>query len=204
MRSLFSAIALCLCCPIIAYHETTSRSSGILFPRTLHLLKLRGGSSADNDDFAEETGSFRFSSARFGLRVDARKLSKDEFRKYFDGKWPVVLTNAFDVDNEWWTNELTTKLHTHLIEYDVRHSAEGFIETYEATFGEFISSLADNSDHEENMYLLNEDLLRNETALTDFLRLPEGLFGKDLFQYFPRTIRPYQALIIGGVGARSL
>jgi hypothetical protein len=139
----------------------------------------------------------------FGLRIDARTLSKEQFQQYFDGKWPVILTNVFDVINEKWTNELLSSLGEKDIEYDVRHSSSGDIDSYEATLNEFVSSLSDNSDHEENMYLMNEDLLRNETKLKDFMRDSVSLFGEDLFQYFPKDIRPYQALIIGGVGARS-
>ena len=143
------------------------------------------------------------SSYPFGLRIDARTLSKDDFQKYFDGKYPVILTNVFKIDREAWTNEMMKSLGDDEIEYDVRHSADGSIESYQATLNEFLSSLSDNSDHDENMYLMNEDLLRNETQLLDFLNSASSLFGNDLFEHFPKEIRPYQALIVGGVGARS-
>ena len=139
----------------------------------------------------------------FGLRIDARSLTKENFQKFYDGKQPIILTNVFDIKNELWTNELLTSLGAGDIEYDVRHTSDGFIESYEATLSEFVASLSENSDHDENMYLMNEDLLRNETKLLDFLKESESLFGKDLFQFFPDSIRPYQALIVGGVGARS-
>ena len=139
----------------------------------------------------------------FGQRIDARSLTKETFQKYFDGKYPVILTNIFDVENEEWTKELLGALGDKEIEYDVRCSSDGSIESYEATLNDFVSSLSDNSDHDENMYLMNEDLLRNETRLLDFLKGSIPLFGEDLFDHFPKKIRPYQALIIGGVGARS-
>ena len=139
----------------------------------------------------------------FGLRIDARLLTKENFQKFYDGKQPIILTNVFEIKNDLWTHELLTTLGEGVIEYDVRHSSDGYIESYEATLNEFVASLSENSDHDENMYLMNEDLLRNETKLLDFLKESESLFGEDLFQFFPDSIRPYQALIIGGVGARS-
>lgn len=143
------------------------------------------------------------SSSSFGLRIDARLLTREKFQNLYDGKYPIILTNVFDIKNELWTNELLSSLGEGNIEYDVRHSSDGFIESYQATLNEFISSLSDNSDHDENMYLMNEDLLRNETKLLDFLKGSAFLFGDDLFEHFPKDIRPYQALIVGGVGARS-
>jgi hypothetical protein len=153
----------------------------------------------------EKSASFdnAISSSPFGVRIDARTMTKVQFQTYFDGKWPVILTNVFDVKNDGWTKELLSSLGEEEIEYDVRHSSDGFIESYQATLNEFVSSLSENSDHEENMYLMNEDLLRNETKLLQFLKDSVPLFGKDLFDHFPEAIRPYQALIIGGVGARS-
>lgn len=138
----------------------------------------------------------------FGIRLDARKITKEDFNKY-DGKVPVLITHAFDCDHEWITGEIINRFKDNLIEYDVRQSADCLISSYEANFMDFIASLPDNSVHEDSMYLMNEDLLRNEEDLNDQFRLNEDLFEKDLFQYFPDKIRPHSALIIGGVGARS-
>ena len=139
----------------------------------------------------------------FGLRIDARTLTLADFQRYFDGKRPVILTNVFDIRSDDWTNDVMKSLGDNEIEYDVRNSLDGSIESYQAKLADFISSLGDNSDHEENMYLMNEDLLRNETKLLDFLKSARTLFGDDLFEHFPAKIRPYQALIMGGIGARS-
>ena len=143
------------------------------------------------------------SASPFGLRIDARTLTKSDFVSLYDGKYPVILTNVFDVDNAMWTDELLTTLGEGEIEYNARHSSDGNIELYKATLNEFVSSLSENSDHDESMYLMNEDLLQNESKLLDFLKGSKSLFGDDLFEHFPESIRPYQALIIGGVGARS-
>jgi hypothetical protein len=113
------------------------------------------------------------------------------------------LKNYFKVDNDKWTEEMMITLGDGEIEYDVRHSSDGLIESYEATFNEFLDSLPENSDHDENLYLMNEDLLQNQTNLLEFMQTSEGLFGSDLFKHFPEKIRPYQALIVGGIGARS-
>jgi hypothetical protein len=169
-----------------------------------------GGSRRHSDRFSMstsdesiDTGADLIPYHPFGLRVDARTLTKENYQKYFDGKHPVILRNYFKVDNDKWTEEMMTTLGDGDIEYDVRHSSDGLIESYEATFNEFLDSLPENSDHDENLYLMNEDLLQNQTNLLEFLQASEGLFGNDLFEHFPEKIRPYQALIVGGIGARS-
>ena len=173
---------------------------GFLFSGAVKLSR-NSRSSARFESFSSIDDTV--SSHPFGLRIDARTLTKENFQKFFDGKYPVILTNVFTVDNEAWTNEMIKSLGDGEVEYDVRHTSDGSIESYQATFKEFLSSLSDNSDHDENMYLMNEDLLRNQTQLLDFLRSASSIFGDDLFEHFPKEIRPYQALIVGGVGARS-
>jgi hypothetical protein len=173
---------------------------GFLFSSTVKLSR-NSRSSARFESFSSIESPV--SSYPFGLRIDARTLTKEDFQKCFDGKYPVILTNVFKVDNEAWTNEMMKSVGADEVEYDVRHSSDGSIESYQATLNEFLSSLSDNSDHDENMYLMNEDLLRNQTQLLDFLKSASSLFGDDLFEHFPKEIRPYQALIVGGVGARS-
>jgi hypothetical protein len=44
----------------------------------------------------------------FGLRLDARKLTKEEFKAY-DGKVPILITHAFDCDHEWITGEIINR-----------------------------------------------------------------------------------------------
>ena len=173
---------------------------GFLFSSAVKLSR-NSRSSARFESFSSIEGPV--SSYPFGLRIDARTLTKEDFQKCFDGKYPVILTNVFKVDNEAWTNEMMKSVGADEVEYDVRHSSDGSIESYQATLYDFLSSLSDNSDHDENMYLMNEDLLRNQTQLLNFLKSASSLFGDDLFEHFPKEIRPYQALIVGGVGARS-
>ena len=133
----------------------------------------------------------------------------DYFKRCADGKHPVLLRNVFShIDNDDWTERLITMACSspYEIEYDVRESSSGRIESYACQFDEFIASLGGNSDHEDSMYLMNEDILNaspfEETLLAP-LALPVSYFGRDLFQYFPQSIRPKLALIIGGKGSRS-
>lgn len=143
----------------------------------------------------------------FGKRVDARKLSAQEFSKHYDGTCPVVLTHVFDREQEKQfscddaTATLIRELGDKTIEYDVRQSCG--IDTYEAGLGEFLSSVPDNSDHDDSMYMMSEDILRSNKKLANLFNLPTDLFGSDYFSFFPEKIRPRQALIIGGMGSRS-
>ena len=162
--------------------------------------KLEAAASSINTN--NEAISSEPAASLFGIRLDARKLTKEDFDKY-DGKTPIIITHAFDCDHEWITGEIINRFKDIDIEYDVRQSPEGTISSYEANFMEFIATLPDNSDHEDSMYLMNEDLLKGEQELNDQFKLNEALFEKNLFQYFPDKIRPHNALIIGGVGSRS-
>ena len=141
--------------------------------------------------------------ARFGCRIDARTLTKQQFQALYDGSWPVVLTNVFPVDNEEWCKDLVETCGSLNIDYDVRHSASGDIESYQATLSEFLGAIEEQSDHEENIYLMTEDLLQQAPSLKVSLKHPDWLFDKDLFAHFPTEVRPQQALIVGGQGARS-
>eukprot|EP01041_Mallomonas_annulata_P011625 gene11625-24347_t len=138
-----------------------------------------------------------------GLRVDAKLLSKIEFQANFECSWPVVITNVFDVDNELWTEQLLERFGERDVQFDIRRSSDGFVETFEATLRDFIGSILDDSTHDESWYLMDEDMLQEDEFLNAKLKLPERLFGIDIFQYFPEDIRPRTALIIGGEGARS-
>lgn len=147
----------------------------------------------------------------FGRRVDARKLTKEMYRELFEGQYPVVLTNVFApasdtaAFNDAWCSEMLELLSAEEIEYDYRQNSNSSIEGFETTLADFVEALGDQSDHEESMYLMNEDILQVPEAegLVQRLALPEPLFGQDLFEHFPRLIRPLTALIIGGAGARS-
>ena len=128
------------------------------------------------------------------------------FQQNIDGKLPAIVRNALHFNHEQWTDRLMSINGKSLIEYDVRYSKTGEIESFECSLNEFIGGVFDGSDHEESMYLMNEDILNDREAngwLLDQLALPEAIFGEDLFAHFPEQIRPKLALIIGGVGARS-
>ena len=128
------------------------------------------------------------------------------FQQNIDGKLPAIVRNALHFNHEQWTDRLMSINGKSLIEYDVRYSGTGEIESYECTLQEFIGGVFEGSDHEESMYLMNEDILNDRQTnawLLDQLSLPETIFGTDLFTHFPEQIRPKLALIIGGVGARS-
>lgn len=128
------------------------------------------------------------------------------FQQNIDGKFPAILRNALHIDHDGWTDSLLKINGKELIEYDLRFSSTGAIESYECSLDEFIGGVFEGSCHEESMYLMNEDILNDRQRngrLLDKLSLPETIFGKDLFEFFPDLIRPKLALIIGGVGARS-
>lgn len=88
-------------------------------------------------------------SLTFGARIDARTLSKENITNLLmEGRFPFVLTNVFDINPESWCDDMMSRLGETLIEYDVRHNSDGFMETYESTLKEYISSVEDSSDHE--------------------------------------------------------
>lgn len=115
----------------------------------------------------------------------------------------MIIRNAFSVPPSF-LGALVESLKDETIVYDVRN--EDGLSTFECKFHEFISLVADNSDHDDYVYFMNEDVL-NSGACADLVepvfRLPAALATEDYFQYFPPTIRPKMALVIGGAGARS-
>jgi hypothetical protein len=137
------------------------------------------------------------------VRVDARTLTKTEFQANFELSRPVVLSNVFDIDHESWTENLLERLGEKEIQFDIRKSVDSSVDTYEATLTDYISSILEESTHEESWYFMNEDILAEDKLLNKKFSLPERLFGFDLFNYFPEEIRPKTALIVGGTGSRS-
>jgi hypothetical protein len=81
------------------------------------------------------------------------------------------------------------------------------IETYQSTFREFLSQVMQYSSHDDNLYFMTETLLQNHAKTLvvqpELTQLPTRLFGPDWFSFFPQTIRPKSALVVGGKGARS-
>lgn len=136
------------------------------------------------------------------LRIDSRNTSRTEFQANFECKNPVILRNVFDIDNELWTEQLLERNGEKDVVFDIRNN-DGSVESYEASLSDFIGSILDESDHMESWYLLDEDLLKEDSILSRQLTLPDRLFGTDHFNFFPFPLRPHLALIIGGEGARS-
>lgn len=138
----------------------------------------------------------------FGLSLDKCSLSRDAFRREYDGKYPVVLCNAFEVEGESWTEQLITKLGDEPIEFDVRTSSTGNVESFSSSLSDFLSAVG-GSNHEQSVYLMNEHVLEKASDLMEKFLPDSDYFGKNRFEHFPDKIRPKTALIIGGLGARS-
>jgi len=183
-------------------------------------LLLRAGS----DSALQDHEHFEDDSHRFGIRIDASTLTRESFEALYDAKMPVIITNAVTCSSalrkqqtrrtcrnwrELWTVKLQEDYGSHIINYDARVTSDdglsSHIDTFEATLGEFIQSLAENSDHDDSIYMMDEYILNRGHNSTNPMKLHllTELFGDDLFQYFPERIRPKEALIVGGVGARS-
>ncbi len=99
------------------------------------------------------------------------------------------------------------------------------IESFQSTMREFLIQVPTQSSHEDSLYFMTETLLEQydktlhmEEVIRGitkalFLRRNGGveigdkedddLNAMNLFDYFPESIRPKSALIIGGAGARS-
>ncbi len=118
---------------------------------------------------------------------------------------PLILQNCFpQLENEYFCAQLVSTLSNDLIEYDSRSSGKGTIDTYECKFSEFISALAENSNHDESIYFMSETALNPlSSQCSSSLNLRGEMHGANMFMHFPEQIRPKDALIIGGEGARS-
>jgi len=138
----------------------------------------------------------------FGIKIDAKSLIPQYFRDKYDGKLPVVLRNVFDFDNENMTSDFFQLYQDKRVEFDIRDSKSGNVETYESTLSDFIEACG-SSTHNESFYLMHESLLEDTPHLLESFQLPRNLFGENYFEHFPNGIRPKAAIIIGGAGARS-
>lgn len=136
-----------------------------------------------------------------GCRVDARKLTREDFQKLYEGKVPMILTNVFDFDNDCYIEELMERMFKETIEFDIRRDKE--IETYECYMEDFVGAMIE-STHAASFYFMDEQMLnRVAPDRVHELRFPSRLFGKNYFNYFPSLVRPKMALIMGGLGSRS-
>ncbi len=143
--------------------------------------------------------------SNYAPRFDLSSLNLNRVNE-LESSTPFVVRNAFpDLDCDKWTETMLHNLGDEVVEYDSRNSESKEVDTYECTFKEYLQCLPENSDHFDSMYLLSEDLLRHESMkeASAQLHLPTSVFGRNIFDYFPAVIRPSNALIVGGVGARS-
>lgn len=142
--------------------------------------------------------------------INGHSLTKEKFKRFYDSKIPVVMTNALcrKLEDCAWELSLFNRLGSKLIQYDghtIISNRNNFplesrqLNIYEASLNEFADSLHD-SDHYDNVYMMDEDILNSNNLE---LSLNMSLFGKNLFDYFPLALRPKSALIMGGNGARS-
>lgn len=168
------------------------------------------------------TSSITTSTTRFGIRVNANNLTKEAFDGYYDGKVPVVITDVFAFNRQEWIDRLVSTLGDCGVEYDQRlygggdglceDSGDGVgddeLNRYEATLKDFIDCVAgNNSDHYDNIYMMDESILSRDPELLKPLDLSSSHLykgdgdasdtGFDLFAHFPSKIRPSMALIIG-------
>ena len=137
------------------------------------------------------------------ITLNTSKISKDMFSYSYDGKFPVVLRNAFDLHLENWTENLLSGLYKETIEFDVRKcKSNNDVETFSSILEDFLKECL-HSYHDESFYMMNESILDNVEKLLDQITPTGDYFGENYFKYFPAQIRPKTALIIGGTGSRS-
>eukprot|EP01038_Epipyxis_sp_PR26KG_P011706 gene11706-15671_t len=139
----------------------------------------------------------------FGVILDASKISKSEFQSIYDGKMPVILRNVFNnINSENWTKNLINQLFNEVIYYDSQDNTLGNVDTYECPLQEYLSIIQNYSDHSNSLYMMDENLLQKFNE-SETWKLNKNLFEENLFDIFPKSIRPNAALIIGGEGSRS-
>jgi hypothetical protein len=140
----------------------------------------------------------------FGQHIDALNTTRDFLVCCLQrNQRPLLLKNVFQWENKNWIGDILLNLKDLQIEYDVRESDSSKLRTYEAKLEDFLSTLEDNSDHSDSMYLMNEDVLQVTPLPEDHFLLNQTVFGEDFFNLFPKRIKPKVALIIGGRGSRS-
>lgn len=139
----------------------------------------------------------------FGQQIDALNTTRDFLAGLQRNPRPLLLKNVFQWENKNWIEDILMNLRDLQIEYDVRESDSSVLRTYEARLEDFLSTLEDNSDHSDSMYLMNEDILQDIPLPEDHFFLNQTVFGEDFFNLFPKRIKPKVALIIGGRGSRS-
>ena len=95
------------------------------------------------------------------------------------------------------------RIYDETIEFDIRGNLGGEVEQYESTMADFVAAMIE-SRHGASFYYMDESIMSKcAPDLESELELPQSLFGKNYFEYFPSLIRPRSALIMGGFGSRS-
>ena len=136
-----------------------------------------------------------------GLIIDASKLSRSDFQRYYEGKVPVILRNVYDFDNDCYIEEMMGRMAKEVIEFDVRRDRD--VDTYEAYMEDFVGAMME-SKHTASFYFMDEQVLsRVGQDRIHELDFPTRLFGPNMFDFFPSLVRPKSALILGGMGSRS-
>ena len=135
--------------------------------------------------------------------IDCSELNEEGLRAIYNFDRPVILRNVYSIENEMFTEELMARMYDETIEFDIRGHLGGEVEQYESTLADFIAAMIE-SRHGTSFYYMDESIMSKcAPDLEAELELPQSLFGKNYFEYFPSLIRPRSALIMGGFGSRS-
>jgi hypothetical protein len=223
MRVLISVIIVILL-PFVYRSSSLHRSSKIISDKSIiDRINVTPSSIEENGInntttihyYPSSSTSTSISTSRFGIRVNANNLTKQAFDRYYDGKVPVVITDVFAFNRQKWIDRLVNNLGDCEVEYDQRlygeceNSDDGVAELnrYESTLKDFVDCVAGNSDHYDNIYMMDESILSGDPELLKPLDLSSSHLYKsgddasdtrfDLFAHFPSKIRPSMALIIG-------
>ena len=212
MRVLITVIILILL-PFVYRSSSLHRSCKIISDRSI-IDRIISTPSSIEENGINKTTSTSIASSRFGIRVNANNLTKQTFDRYYDGKVPVVITDIFSFNRQEWIDRLVNNLGDCEVEYDQRlyrecENSDGVAELnrYESTLKDFVDCVAGNSDHYDNIYMMDESILSGDPELLKPLDLSSSHLCKgvddtsdtrfDLFAHFPSKIRPSMALIIG-------
>ena len=234
MRVLITVMIIVILLPLVYRSSSLHRSSKIITtdrsiidsriiitPSPVTLEENNKNNTTTINYPSTSTSSITTSTTRFGIRVNANNLTKQAFDSYYDGKVPVVITDVFAFNRQEWIDRLVCNLGDCEVEYDQRlysggdglceDSGDGVddeLNRYEATLKDFMDCVAgNNSDHYDNIYMMDESILNRDPELLKPLDLSSSHLykggddasdtGFDLFAHFPSKIRPSMALIIG-------
>ena len=222
MRVLITVIIVILLPFVYRSSSSLHRSSKIISNRSIidriiitpSSIEENGINNTTTIHYPSTSTSTSIATPRFGIKVNANNLTKQDFDRYYDGKVPVVITDIFSFNRQEWIDRLVNNLGDCEVEYDQRlydecENSDGVAELnrYESTLKDFVDCVAGNSDHYDNIYMMDESILRGDPELLKPLDLLSSHLYKgvddasdtrfDLFAHIPSKIRPSMALIIG-------